>query len=160
MTTKASDTHACLTRRQFCAGACQAASGATLATLFSACGGSPTSPDGPAALLGVVSGQFAGSRVQVTVAGSALADVGGAVLVESTAGVFLLSRTGASTFVAVEAVCTHEGCTINGADGATYVCPCHGSRYDRSGRVIAGPARASLRQYTATFGDGVVTIAL
>lgn len=155
-----SESHTCISRRQFCAGACQAASGVTLATLFSACGGSPTSPSDPASPLGVVTGQFSASRVQVTVAGSALADVGGAVLVESPAGVFLLARTGPNTFGALEAVCTHEGCTINGADGTTYVCPCHGSRYDRSGRVIQGPARASLRQYDATFADGVVTIAI
>ena len=138
------------------------ASGATLATLFSACGGgsSPTSPSGMASMLGVLSGRFTGSGVQVTVAGSAVADVGGAVLVESTAGVFLLAHTSASVFSAVEAVCTHEGCTINGADGATYVCPCHGSRYNRSGQVLAGPARASLRQYATTFTNGVVTIAI
>jgi Rieske Fe-S protein len=155
-----SESHVCISRRQFCAGACQAASGATLATLFAACGGSPTSPDGPASPLGVLAGQFSGSRVLVTIAGSALTAVGGAALVESTAGVFLLARTGDSAFTALEAICTHEGCTINGADGSTYVCPCHGSRYDRSGRVIAGPARASLRQYGTSFADGVVTIAL
>jgi cytochrome b6-f complex iron-sulfur subunit len=74
--------------------------------------------------------------------------------------VFLLAQTSANVFSAVEAVCTHEGCTINGADGATYVCPCHGSRYNRSGQVLAGPARASLRQYATTFTNGVVTIAL
>ena len=158
-----SDTTTGVSRRRFCAGACQAASGATLATLFSACGGgasSPTSPSGMGSRLGVVAGRFTGPAVQVTVAGSALGDVGGAVLVESTAGVFLLARTSASAFSAVEAVCTHEGCTITGADGATYVCPCHGSRYNRSGQVLAGPARASLRQYANTFTDGVVTIAL
>src|SRR6185503_9160346 len=133
-----SDTNTSVSRRRFCADACQAASGATLATLFSACGGgSPTSPSSMASALGVVAGRFANSRVQVTVAGSALAGVGGAVLVESTAGVFLLARTSESAFSAVEAVCTHEGCTITGADGATYVCPCHGSRYNRSGQVIA-----------------------
>lgn len=139
------------------------ASGATVATLFSACGegsSSPTSPSGMASPLGRVAGRFTGSVVQVTVAGSPLADVGGAALVESTAGVFLLAHTSASVFAAVEAVCTHEGCTITGADGATYVCPCHGSRYNRSGQVVAGPARASLRQYPTTFTDGVVTIAL
>jgi cytochrome b6-f complex iron-sulfur subunit len=137
------------------------ASGATLATLFSACGGgSPTSPSGMASMLGVLPGRFTGSRVEVTVSGSALADVGGAVLVESTAGVFLLAQTSASVFSAVEAVCTHEGCTINGADGASYVCPCHGSRYNRSGQVLAGPARSSLRQYATTFTNGVVTIAI
>ena len=155
-----SDTNA-VSRRRFCAGACQAASGITLATLFSACGGgSPTSPGGMASALAVVAGRFSASRVQVTIAGSPLANVGGAALVESTAGVFLLARTSESAFSAVEAVCTHEGCTINGADGATYVCPCHGSRYNRNGQVLQGPARAALRQYGATMADGVVTIAL
>ena len=139
------------------------ASGATLATLATACGGgssSPTSPSGTASQLGVSAGQFSGSGVRVNVAGSALADVGGAVLVQSTAGVFLLARTGASAFSAVDAVCSHESCTITGFDGATYVCPCHGSRYSRNGQVTAGPARASLRQFSTTFTDGVVTIAL
>jgi Rieske Fe-S protein len=156
-----SETNAYLTRRRFCAGACQAASGATLATLFSACGGSsPTSPSGTASMLGVLSGRFMGSVVQVTVAGSALADVGGAALIQSIAGVFLLSRTSTSAFTAIDATCTHEGCTITGADGTAYVCPCHGSRYNRTGQVLAGPARASLRQFPASFADGVVTIAL
>src|SRR4029077_16911301 len=99
-------------------------------------------------------GQFTGTGVQVTVAGSALASVGGAVLVESNAGVFLLARMSDTAFSAIEAVCTHEGCTVNGADGATYVCPCHGSRYDRSGHVLAGPAQAALRPYGRTFPHG------
>ncbi len=154
------DTNTSVSRRQFCAGACQAASGATLATLFPACGGSPTSPSGMAATLGVMSGRFTGTGVQVAVAGSALADASGAVLVESTAGVFLLARTSASGFTAVDAICSHESCTITGADGATYVCPCHGSRYNRNGQVMAGPAKASLRQFATTFTDGVVTIAV
>ncbi len=139
------------------------ASCATLATLISACGGSPTSPSGSGggtSTLGKLTGQFTGSGVRVNAAGSALADIGGAALVESTAGVFLVSRTNATTFSAIDAVCTHEGCTITGADGDSYVCPCHGSRYNRSGRVLAGPAMASLRQYATTFTDGVVTIAL
>lgn len=112
------------------------------------------------ATLSVLSGRYTGSGVQVTVAGSPLADVGNAVLVKSTAGEFLLAHASANVFAAVEAICTHEGCTITGADGATYVCPCHGSRYNRSGQVLAGPARAALRRYTTTFTDGVVTIAL
>jgi len=156
-----SETNEAISRRQFCAGACQVASGATLATLFSACGGgSPTSPSGNASMLSVLAGRFSGSVVQVTTAGSPLADVGGAVLVQSNAGVFLMARTSATTFSTIEAVCTHEGCTITGADGDTYVCPCHGSRYNRSGQVQAGPARASLRQYVTTFADGVATIAV
>jgi cytochrome b6-f complex iron-sulfur subunit len=155
------DANAPVSRRRFCAGACQAASCATVATLFSACGGSsPTSPSDMTSTLARLPGRFTGSGVQVTVTGSALGDVGGAVLVESTAGLFLIARTSATTFSAIDAVCTHEGCTITGAEGATYVCPCHGSRYNRSGQVTGGPARASLRQYGATFANDVVTIAL
>ena len=158
-----SDTNSFVSRRQFCAGACQAASCATLATLVSACGGegSPTSPSGGGvSMLPVLAGRFMGSVVQVTATGTALADVGGAVLAESTAGVFLIARTGPTTFSAIDAVCTHEGCTITGADSSNYVCPCHGSRYNRSGQVLAGPAKASLRQYSTTFTADVVTIAL
>lgn len=157
-----SGTHTFVSRRQFCAGACQIASCATLATFVSACGdGSPTSPSGGSgSTLPKLTGQFAGSGVQVTPTGSTLADVGSAALVESVAGVFLISKTSASTFSAIDAVCTHEGCTVTNASGDQYVCPCHGSRYDRSGHVLAGPAKASLRQYATTFNNGVVTIAL
>ena len=130
--------------------------------MFSACGGgdSPTSPNNPGVMLGVSQGRFSGSIVDVTVAGTALSNVGGAVLVESIAGVFLVSRTADTTFTAIDAVCTHQSCTVTNADGDVYVCPCHGSRYDRNGRVQAGPATASLRQFATSFASGVVTITL
>jgi cytochrome b6-f complex iron-sulfur subunit len=156
-----SDNDNLISRREFCVGACSAASCATLATLLSACSGSSTSPSGGSAtLLGKSAGTFTGSGVQVTVSGSALTGVGGAVLVESNAGVFLLARMSQSAFSAIEAICTHEGCTVTGADGDQYVCPCHGSRYDRSGHVVHGPATASLRQYATSLAGDVVTIAL
>ena len=155
-----SDVYTFVSRRQFCAGACQVASCATLATLVSACSGdSPTSPDRPTTLP-TLSGQFSGSTVKVTTTGTALDNVGGAALVQSIAGVFLISKTDATTFTAIDAVCTHEGCTVNGATDTEYVCPCHGSRYDRSGHVTHGPAQANLRQYATGFADGVVTINL
>ena len=149
------DTYVPVTRRQFCAGACQLASCATFATLVTACGGdgsSPTSPSGPASMLSVVPSQFANSRVQVTVAGTPLANVGGAARVDSQAGLFLISRTSDTTFTAIDGACTHEG--------SEYVCPCHGSRYNRTGQVQAGPARSSLRQFATTFANDVLTIAL
>lgn len=156
-----SDASTLVSRRRFCAGACQAASSATLATLFTACGGgSPTSPSGNISTLGTIAGRFTTGRVDVTVAGSALATEGGAAVIESIAGMFLLARTSATSFTAIDATCTHEGCTVTNTDGDQYVCPCHGSRYTRSGQVVHGPAMASLRRYTTSFNDGVVTIAI
>jgi Rieske Fe-S protein len=160
-----SETTAPISRRQFCAGACHVASCATLATLATACGGdgSPTSPSdggGSASDLNVLQGRFANARVQVTTMGTPLATVGGAARVESTAGMFLLTRTSDTAFTVIDGVCTHEGCTITGATATEYVCPCHGSRYSRNGQVQMGPARSNLRQYSATFADGVVSIAV
>jgi len=86
--------------------------------------------------------------------------VDSAALIESIAGVFLVARTGATTFTAIDATCTHEGCTVNGVNGAIYVCPCHGSRYNRNGQVVNGPAKASLRQYSTSFANDVLTITI
>lgn len=110
--------------------------------------------------LAVVPGRFSGGSVQVGISDSALTEVGGAALVDSNAGAFLLARTGGNTFVAIDATCSHESCTITGSAGNVYVCPCHGSRYSRTGQVVNGPAQASLRQFPTTFADGVVSIAL
>jgi ubiquinol-cytochrome c reductase iron-sulfur subunit len=41
------------------------------------------------------------------------------------------------------AVCTHMGCVPN-KEGPGFVCHCHGSRYDDSGRVVHGPAPKNL----------------
>jgi Rieske Fe-S protein len=139
------------------------ASCATLATFATACGGdSPTGPSGGGSArdLSVIQGQFANARVRVTTAGTPLANVGGAARVESNAGLFLVSRTSDTTFTVIDGVCTHEGCTITGATASEYVCPCHGSRYNLTGQVQEGPARANLRQYASTFADGVVSIAV
>lgn len=45
--------------------------------------------------------------------------------------------------VALSLVCTHLGCTVS-VTPEGMVCPCHGSRFDRSGTVLAGPAERPL----------------
>ncbi len=44
---------------------------------------------------------------------------------------------------AVSAVCTHLGCTVEKNDEG-FLCPCHGSCYDRDGRVVSGAATGDL----------------
>ena len=46
---------------------------------------------------------------------------------------------------ALNAVCTHLGCVVpwNKAENK-YMCPCHGSQYNKDGKVIRGPAPLSL----------------
>lgn len=64
-------------------------------------------------------------------------------------------REGTSV-AALSLVCTHLGCTVSVTpDGM--VCPCHGSRFDRQGVVLTGPAQRPLpRLQTELDGDHVV----
>ena len=46
---------------------------------------------------------------------------------------------------ALSLVCTHLGCTVT-VTPTELICPCHGSRFDRTGQVVAGPAPRPLPQ--------------
>jgi len=91
-----------------------------------------------------------------------LAAPGGSLRVLPEGGdepIYVLSL-GADRFVAVSPICTHLGCTVE-IQGARLICPCHGSTYDRDGRVLQGPAERPLARYaTQLSNDGVVIIDL
>lgn len=55
-------------------------------------------------------------------------------------------RDEAGTVHMCDAVCPHLGCIVawNAAE-KTWDCPCHGSRFTSTGRVISGPAESDLR---------------
>jgi cytochrome b6-f complex iron-sulfur subunit len=57
-------------------------------------------------------------------------------------------------FYAMSSICTHLGC-ITGwkADEGIIACPCHGSRFDREGNVIAGPAPRPLPRFAMSLED-------
>lgn len=68
--------------------------------------------------------------------------------------IYILATPGG--FAAVSPICTHRGCTVD-VSGARLVCPCHGSTYDREGRVLKGPAERALTRYAVTReGDTIV----
>ena len=45
--------------------------------------------------------------------------------------------------------CTHRGCELN-IGGGIFNCPCHGSEFDSSGRVLEGPAEENLKSFEIT----------
>jgi cytochrome b6-f complex iron-sulfur subunit len=151
------------TRRQFCVRTCQllALGGAVVATLESCGGGGPTSPSGGlggVSALPTVSGTLSGSTITVKLTGTALASAGTLALVTTGGGDVLVARTADTTFVALSAGCTHQACEITGFSGQNYVCPCHGSRFDTTGRVVNGPAVTPLPQFQTQFSNDVLTI--
>lgn len=59
---------------------------------------------------------------------------------------------------AISAVCTHLGCIVSKTEGG-FFCPCHGSRFDSSGRVKAGPAPRPLPWYRVSMAfDGQLVV--
>src|SRR3569623_1338680 len=46
-------------------------------------------------------------------------------------------------WLVVVGICTHLGCVPNKSEEG-WLCPCHGSAYDNSGRILHGPAPRNL----------------
>lgn len=67
--------------------------------------------------------------------------------------VFLV-RAKEGYFYALSAVCTHLGCIVNWkSEDGIIACPCHGSKFDKEGRVLEGPAPRPLPRFSLSFDD-------
>lgn len=74
-------------------------------------------------------------------------------------------RDGNGTFYAISAICTHLGCnvkwagSISGNDSTMAIaCPCHGSKFNRNGEVIEGPATKGLQRYRLELSDDKIIV--
>jgi Rieske Fe-S protein len=78
-------------------------------------------------------------------------------VVDPTTGdpTFLLRQAG--RILCLASTCPHTGCVV-AWDGAGFTCPCHGSRFDRTGRVLSPPASGSLTQRPVTVVAGRVVL--
>ncbi len=63
----------------------------------------------------------------------------------SVSGMAIVHRRADGTVQAWAARCTHLGCRLDRVIDGVVVCPCHGSRFDDAGRVLAGPATRPLQ---------------
>ena len=53
--------------------------------------------------------------------------------------------------------CTHLGCALE-EEGYGFSCPCHGSRFDENGQVLAGPADKDLPHLQVELNDEGILI--
>lgn len=75
----------------------------------------------------------------------------------------MIIRTATSEFVALTAICPHQGCELGvpKSAGATIDCPCHGSKFSSAdGSVVTGPADSPLRKYAVAYNAKTNTLAI
>ena len=78
--------------------------------------------------------------------------------VGETAGKFWLVNTDDGP-KALYMVCTHLGCLYKWeASNGRFECPCHGSKFDKAGYFIEGPAPRSLDEFELTEENGQVIV--
>lgn len=59
----------------------------------------------------------------------------------------------------LSATCSHLGCLVNyHKEKGEFVCPCHGGRYDLSGKNIAGPPPAPLTRFPVKRQEGMIMV--
>ena len=78
----------------------------------------------------------------------------GAVTFNPQQRVFIV-REKEGDFYALSAVCSHLGCIANWRqEEGIIACPCHGSKFARTGEVLAGPAPRPLQRLLIALNEG------
>ncbi len=88
-----------------------------------------------------------------------LTTAGGAMLVDMSGDTIMVVRVSDSQVVALSAICTHAGCSMDYTAGQGVLdCPCHGSQFATDGSVLRGPAVRPLRVYGVTMANNMITV--
>ncbi|NUM80266.1 Rieske (2Fe-2S) protein [bacterium] len=93
-----------------------------------------------------------------------LQTVGGSVLIKDvTIGTekdnLIVVRTGEKDYVVFSAICRHKKCNVKYKhDKTAFVCPCHGSTYDMTGKVTKGPSKDNIIQYQVKLSGNQLTV--
>lgn len=74
----------------------------------------------------------------------------------------LVLEDSAGELHALDAKCTHEGCTVRYVSGEALIwCACHNARFDLEGRVLGGPPPRGLSRYVVQRqADGGIVVAV
>jgi nitrite reductase/ring-hydroxylating ferredoxin subunit len=83
--------------------------------------------------------------------------VGGGKVI--SADKIVVTQPTAGTYKAFSAVCTHQGCIVDGVANGTIRCPCHFSRFSiTDGSPVSGPAPTPLPARTVTVQGTTLTV--
>ncbi len=118
-----------------------------------ACGGSKSSNPAPAP-----PAKGSGNLFTVDL-GNQLVNIGDATVEQGVILVRIASGNTADAFTAVQVSCTHQGNSIgyNLAQGI-FICPAHGSEFNKNGAVLQGPASLPLHKYTVLVSGTMLTV--
>ncbi|MBN9101901.1 MULTISPECIES: Rieske (2Fe-2S) protein [unclassified Pseudonocardia] len=108
-------------------------------------GGPPPEPAAPAAAAGTVLGPTSD------------VPVGSAKIF--TAQQVVVTQASAGTFTGFSTTCPHQGCAVAQVQGASIICPCHGSVFALDGSVTQGPAQTGLTAKAVTVKGTDITVA-
>ena len=111
-----------------------------------------TSPAEKAAAVALVS--------EITLSGADKLPVGSAMMFKFGTRPALLIHHKDDSWVALDAVCTHLGCTVEYQSERDVIhCNCHGGEYDsKTGKNVSGPPPRPLTPYVAKLIDGGVSV--
>jgi cytochrome b6-f complex iron-sulfur subunit len=86
--------------------------------------------------------------------------VGSALMFEFGSSPAMLIHHKDNTWIALDAVCTHLGCTVKYEPDRNIIhCNCHGGEYSaETGKNISGPPPRPLKKYSVTIKDGSVLV--
>ena len=74
-------------------------------------------------------------------------------------GRFYLARLEDGGFLALSRKCTHLGCTLPWVEKENkFICPCHASTFDITGKVISAPAPRALDIYPVIIENNIVKV--
>lgn len=70
-----------------------------------------------------------------------------------------VSKQDNGTYAATLMLCTHKSCELK-PQGNILLCPCHGSEFSNSGRVLKEPADQDLKKFETSLDENYIYISL
>ena len=89
-----------------------------------------------------------------------LQNAGGSVRINVNGNPLSVTRVSSTLVAAVQAICPHQGATLDDYSNGVFSCPRHGATFSASGVVTGGPTNRDLTKYTATLSATGVKVSL